>query len=211
MVWTVHHSLQDDRSRALLLEEFEQLSCQLAIYLRASGVRPGNVIPLCFEKSKWVIISMLGVVQAGGSCVFLDPVDHPQARMAAIVHDVDAPFAVCAPHLASKFQDTVPFTIRVDQTLFEKIPIGKAEEPYDVKPHDTAFVMFTSGSTGRPKDIIHDRQALCSSYTAFGPSLCMASDSRVFQYAGYTFDVCIIDMVAPLILVVFAYHRNLAE
>ncbi len=151
--------------------DIEQLSRKLASYLRATGVRSGIVIPLCFNKSKWTVVSILGVLRAGGGCVFLDPVNHPQARMAAIIDHVDAPFAICAPHLASKLQDIVLLTILVKQSLFKQIATTDGDELEDAKPYDTAFVMFTSGSTGKPKGIVHDHRAMCSSFLAFGPSL----------------------------------------
>ncbi|EQL04154.1 polyketide synthase [Ophiocordyceps sinensis CO18] len=40
---------------------------------RRPGVRSEAVVPLCFEKSMWTTVAMLGVVEAGRALVLLDP------------------------------------------------------------------------------------------------------------------------------------------
>ncbi|KAE8823687.1 hypothetical protein HRS9122_10456 [Pyrenophora teres f. teres] len=52
------------------------LSTKLAGYLVKIGVKPGDVVPLCFEKSMWTVVAMLAVLKAGGAFAPLDP-DHP--------------------------------------------------------------------------------------------------------------------------------------
>jgi non-ribosomal peptide synthetase component F len=50
---------------------YQQLShhaSKLASYLQDVGVGPEVIVPLCFEKSKWNVVAMLGVLIAGGAC-----------------------------------------------------------------------------------------------------------------------------------------------
>lgn len=48
--------------------ELSRHACQLAQYLIKHGVGPEVIVPLCFEKSKWNVVAMLGVLMAGGAC-----------------------------------------------------------------------------------------------------------------------------------------------
>ena len=180
--------------------QLDNLSHRLGEHLRSRGVKPEILVPLCFDKSKWTVVAMLAVLRAGGGCVFLDPINHPPARMMSIIEDIDAPFAICAPRFRQRLRDMVPSIISLEHSFLEQLPTPETDDPTDVQPDNVAFVMFTSGSTGKPKGIVHDHRAICSSYLAFGPSLHIGSHSRIFQFAAYTFDVCISDIVAPLLL-----------
>jgi non-ribosomal peptide synthetase component F len=48
--------------------ELETLTNKLSRRLLSLSVQPEEIVPLCFEKSIWGIVAMLGVVKAGGKC-----------------------------------------------------------------------------------------------------------------------------------------------
>ncbi len=48
--------------------ELETFTNKLSRRLLSLSVKPEEIIPLCFEKSIWGIVAMLGVVKAGGKC-----------------------------------------------------------------------------------------------------------------------------------------------
>ncbi|KAJ5642798.1 hypothetical protein N7490_006798 [Penicillium lividum] len=63
--------------------ELDALSSVLAAHLAERGVGPEIFVPLCFEKSRWTTVAMLGVMKAGGAFVLLD-LSHPPARLRGI-------------------------------------------------------------------------------------------------------------------------------
>lgn len=52
----------------LTYQELGHRASRLASYLVGMGVGPEVIVPLCFDKSKWNIVAMLGVLIAGGAC-----------------------------------------------------------------------------------------------------------------------------------------------
>src|SRR5258708_8145579 len=57
------------RGRSITYRELDELSNQLAHLLRRRGVRKGDRVGLYFPKSVEYVISMLGVLKAGGGYV----------------------------------------------------------------------------------------------------------------------------------------------
>ena len=47
------------------------------------GVRPPTIVPLCFEKSMWTTVAMLGVMKTGATFVLFDS-SHPDDRLQVI-------------------------------------------------------------------------------------------------------------------------------
>jgi non-ribosomal peptide synthetase component F len=81
--------------------ELDALSSALAEHLAERGVGPEVFVPLCFEKSRWTIVAMVGVMKAGGMFVLLDP-SHPAARLRGICRDVSATLIMASTSLGSK-------------------------------------------------------------------------------------------------------------
>lgn len=53
---------------SLTYEQLNHYASKLASYLISVGVGPEVIVPLCFEKSKWNVVAMVGVLIAGGAC-----------------------------------------------------------------------------------------------------------------------------------------------
>ncbi|KAB8296764.1 hypothetical protein EYC80_002181 [Monilinia laxa] len=180
--------------------ELNQYSRLIGLSLQEEGVKCGDIIPLLFDKSALAIISMLAVLRTGATCVFLDMVNHPFSRMQKICEEVHARIIVCSETYRHIAISLVPRIFPVENGSFGRLLIDKNRMlTSKVTPRDAAFIIFTSGSTGMPKGIVHEHHSLSTSYLALGPSLNINSNSRVFQFSAFTFDMCIIETLATLV------------
>ena len=68
-------------------DELNHHSLAVAQNLLSLDVRSGSVVALCFEKSPWMVVSMLAVLRAGAAFVPLSPTA-PAARQQFILDDV---------------------------------------------------------------------------------------------------------------------------
>jgi amino acid adenylation domain-containing protein/non-ribosomal peptide synthase protein (TIGR01720 family) len=178
--------------------ELDELSSRLAYHLVGVGVGPEVMVPLCFEKSAWTIVSMLAVLKAGGACVSLDP-SHPLGRLEGVINDVAAKVILVAPVTASIFAPLLQDLLVIDSSFLAKLPTTHGNTlPTDVHPANAAFVIFTSGSTGKPKGVILEHASICTSVEAHGSVLRIGPESRVLQFAAHVFDISIQDIFTTL-------------
>ncbi|KAG9937430.1 nonribosomal peptide synthase SidD, partial [Aureobasidium melanogenum] len=70
----------DSWDGTLTFVQIDQYSTSMAQSLIAEGVRPHEIVPLCFEKSRWAIIAVLATMKAGATFAMMDP-SLPLARL----------------------------------------------------------------------------------------------------------------------------------
>ncbi|KKK13836.1 hypothetical protein ARAM_001601 [Aspergillus rambellii] len=175
--------------------ELDGLSERLAGKLLDSGLRKGTIVPLLFEKSKWMVVSVLGVLKAGGACVGLCT-SHPDSYIQGIIAQTGT------SHVLSSSTQTGRLT-PMDQAVWAVQEILEQEssstndrqvkELVQSEPQDLAFVIFTSGSTGKPKGALltHESISTCAHYHGL---ICnVKPGSRILQYSSYAFDMSTIE------------------
>lgn len=172
----------------LTYRELDVLATGLAYHLSSLGVKEEVMVPLCFEKSAFTIVSMLAVLKAGGAYVCLSP-NHPMTRLKGILDDIDATVILVASQFSSMFQGTVPHIVTIEPQFLSNLPVPIPNISSSVRPENPAFVVFTSGSTGKPKGVIIEHRSFCTMAQAQGPSMQFDTNTRVLQFAAYTFDV----------------------
>jgi non-ribosomal peptide synthetase component F len=76
--------------------ELDRASSKMAQILVSIDFGSGLIMPVCYDKSAWAVVAILGIVRAGGACAALDPT-HPPPRLFSIIDDVQAKVIVIAP------------------------------------------------------------------------------------------------------------------
>ncbi|PTB42652.1 hypothetical protein M441DRAFT_137805, partial [Trichoderma asperellum CBS 433.97] len=178
-------------------KELDDLSSRLAQHLSKSGVK-NAFVAVCFEKSKWAVLTMMAVLKAGAAIVPLDH-SHPVMRLKSIIEDSDAELVLCSPAQQELLKQTGTTVFVVDATSLGNIPLATSTTRERVSSSSAAFVFFTSGSTGLPKGIIITHTAYCTSARSHSKALRINEESRVMQFAAYTYDVSVGEIFTTLI------------
>lgn len=179
--------------------ELDALSSTLASHLASQGVGREVLVPVYFEKSRWTVVAMLGVMKAGGAFILLD-ISHPIKRLEDICREVKATIVVTSFQNSAdgaRLASTVVVLDDITTSGWKGTPFLPAPE---VQPHNAAFLMFTSGTSGTPKGVVIEHRSFSSSAIAHSAALKMTSSSRALQFASYVFDACILETLTVLIV-----------
>lgn len=125
---------------------------RLAQLLRRKGVKRGEFIGLCLERSTDLIVAMLAVLKAGAAYVPMDPM-YPADRLAYTCTDANVRRVIAT-------RADLPLGTALNIHTLAELHTEAAELP-DRAPtvegrsaDDPAYVIYTSGSTGRPKGVV---------------------------------------------------------
>ncbi|KAI0882912.1 non-ribosomal peptide synthetase [Annulohypoxylon maeteangense] len=178
--------------------ELDNVSSRLAVHIQSLDLGQGQaVIPLCFEKSKWVVAAMLAVLKAGRAFTLIDPCD-PPARMAQVCRQTSATVTLTSKLHSNTIRPVVSRCIVVDDDFLQSLPYTQDRVKLTVRPQDLAYVIFTSGSTGEPKGIMIEHRGFVSCAIEFGPALGINRHTRALQFASYAFGACLVEIVTTL-------------
>ena len=174
--------------------ELARRAGRIAACLHAHGVGPETLVGLCVERSADAIAAILGILQAGGAFLPLDPA-YPAERLRCMIEDAapgiilveDAPQGVLQPHAGR--------TLTVAQTLAAG---GRSAGTPALTPESLAYVIYTSGSTGRPKGVMVPHRGIVNLAVEQIGQFGVTAESRILQFASLNFDAAVAEIAVAL-------------
>lgn len=166
-------------------------SAAVADQLQRRGVTTESRVVVPIPRSADFIITVLGVLMAGGAYVPVDP-DYPFSRQRFIAED-------CGAELVVVTSDQSSWAVSADTLVLsdqESSP-ASAELPR-VSEVDLAYVIYTSGSTGTPKGVEITHADVVNLLTA-DQRLAVSPGQVVAQLAPTAFDISTFEIWSALI------------
>ncbi|EPY11369.1 amino acid adenylation domain-containing protein [Paenibacillus sp. cl6col] len=174
--------------------EINEKANALARMLRQKGVHEESFVPILMERSQTLIISMLGVLKAGGSYIPIDS-EYTSDRISRILADCEANILVTK----QKFMKDMHFS---GHTVFVEDDFGEADatNPSNLNcSSHLVYMIYTSGSTGIPKGVMIEHRNLLAYVRAFQQEFSLSTEDVILQQASCSFDV-FVEEVYPALL-----------
>jgi amino acid adenylation domain-containing protein len=172
--------------------DLDRRADQVARALVEAGVGVESRVGIHLRRGADLVVSMLGVLKAGGSYLVLDPA-HPAERLSFMVRDGGVAAVLTGDDVPAWLPATGVTMIALASTAGR----DGAELPARSSPDAVAAVMYTSGSTGRPKGVGVEHRGMVrlvteTDYVAIG------SDDVFVHLGDPSFDITIFEVWGAL-------------
>lgn len=172
---------------------------RLAHRLVELGIRPGDRVAVCIDRSVALLVGILGALKAGAAYVPLDP-SLPAERLAYMLDDC-APGALLVHASTQALALQAKATVAVDDEALASLP---ALRPAVAALHaqSLAYVIYTSGSTGKPKGVMVEHRSVVNMIEDWRRRFPFAGDAPLVasQWTSVGFDVSVFELFVPLAL-----------
>ena len=167
---------------------------RLAKRLRLVGVRPGDLVGLCLDRSASLVVAALAIFRAGGAYVAIDP-RYPDERVRWMLDDSDAAAVVTDADTAARLGPSSdrPRVVVADGGVVRDgaVPDSADPLPRPPRPTDIAYVVYTSGSTGRPKGVLVQHASLANLVDWHRAAFAVGAEDRCTLIASPGFDATV--------------------
>ncbi len=163
---------------------------RLAHRLRALGVGTDALVGIWAERSVEFVVSVLGVLKAGGAYMPLDP-SLPTDRLATLVRSSGLTVILTREGRPAGLPAAFNGEVVAVRGLVPALPEHDLDpEPWAVG-ESLAYAFFTSGSTGTPKGVLIGHSALANFAETTRRLYGIGPDDRVLQFSSLAFDISI--------------------
>ncbi|HKH43166.1 MAG TPA: amino acid adenylation domain-containing protein [Thermoanaerobaculia bacterium] len=178
-----------DVEASVTYRELADRASRLAERLVRLGVRPGDRVGVCVERSLAMLVALLGVLRAGAAYVPLDP-DYPQARLAAMLEDSQAAALVASAGVSLEHPRTLAPEAEEAAAPGDALPELPAEA--------AAYVIYTSGSTGVPKGVVVSHRNAAFFFAAMDRELRPEGAGVWLAVTSICFDISVLELLWTL-------------
>ena len=194
--------------------ELARRANRLARRLRRLGVVPEAAVGLLLDRSPQMLVAILGILEAGGAYLPLDPAFPPE-RLALLLEDAGAAVLVTTAGMLSRLPPRRPPTLCLDaggdgadgaegwlataEAAQAAATGGGPPEPPQPpgNPEQLAYLIYTSGSTGLPKGVAVSHRAVVR--LVRGNNFASLASGEVFlQLAPLAFDASTLEIWGSL-------------
>ncbi|MNW26218.1 Linear gramicidin synthase subunit D [compost metagenome] len=192
--------------RSVTYGELHALSMQLAEALRNEGVRPGDIVAICMNRSVEMLTGILGILQAGAAYLPMDPA-YPQDRLTYMLEEARISVLLTQPGVDADWNSFPGRVLLLGEDWSEKgvgtgasavnegtapvCPEEKTESAGENEATNRAYVIFTSGSTGKPKGVEITHDSLLNLVFWHRRTYEVTPDDRATHLAGVAFDASV--------------------
>ncbi len=181
--------------RGFTYRQLDEMSNALAHTLRDMGIKPNDIVPIIAKRSWYVIVSMLGVLKAGGAYMPVSP-SYPTDRIEYMMHIAKAELAVTYGYEGYVSVKCLPLE------TFDFSSYTDSVDNWN-KPEDICYVIFTSGSTGKPKGVCIKHENLTNYCDNNHNSVCyrlIKTDCEsIVSVTSIIFDIFVTESILPLL------------
>ncbi|HLO02136.1 MAG TPA: amino acid adenylation domain-containing protein, partial [Symbiobacteriaceae bacterium] len=182
----------------LTYRELNARANQVAHYLRKLDVGPDTLVGLMMERSAAMVVGLLGILNAGGAYVPIDP-SYPAERIEYMLQHSEAPVVLAEERLVANLPPAKAQVVCLDRDWETMSRESDANPLCTAQPGNLAYVIYTSGSTGRPKGVQIEHRTLVNFLWSMREQPGLTADDRLVAVTSISFDIAGLELYLPLL------------
>jgi amino acid adenylation domain-containing protein len=182
---------------------------ELAALIVDEGVKEGDIVGLCCERSLLLVTGALAIMKVGAAYLPLDP-EFPKERLSYMLSDSEASLVLGDGHASRIFGSES--TVVLDFSVAE--PKSGEVNSVPVLATRRAYVIYTSGSTGKPKGVEISSQSMFNFLSSMAVKPGFGEEDTLLAVTTLAFDISVLELFLPLITggkVVIAMQQDLKD
>jgi amino acid adenylation domain-containing protein len=182
----------------LTYADLVEQAARLAAHLASVGVAPGDLVGVCMDRTKDLVVALLGVLKAGAAYVPLDP-RYPSERLAYMISDAGLDVMLTQAHIMDSLPTGPSRVILVDEVPDHRGPPATAAPAGGSSGFGLAYVIYTSGSTGRPKGVMVPHRCVVNLVTSIARQTGCTDQDVILASTSLSFDIAALEIFLPLL------------
>jgi amino acid adenylation domain-containing protein len=204
------------KNDSITYRELAQASNKLANSLAETGVNRGDRVGIYLSKSISSVVSIFGILKAGGTYVPIAP-DAPPKRAEYIIRNCGIKHLLSTADKVSRLEGMFPEGCPIEKIIltdsgqtesqlaseiisWETIKNSEGEHPpsLNVIDRDLAYILYTSGSTGDPKGVMISHLNSLTFVNWAQDFFRINKEDRVANHSPLHFDLSVFDIFATV-------------
>ena len=178
--------------------ELDNLANQLANHLRTIGVKEGDAVCICLERSAEMVMAVLAVLKAGCFYIPMDP-QFPGERLAYMYKDSGARVIISQDVLRAKFDHFPAADVVLVDSEMELISRSSTYKPdINIDNQSLAYMIYTSGSTGTPKGVRVHHEGVVNFIESMKVKPGIKASDVLLAVVTLSFDMSVYELFVPL-------------
>lgn len=183
-------------------EELQEKSNAVAALLIQRGVRVGDLVGICLERSENLLIYLLGIMKAGAGYVPLDP-KFPVDRLKYMVENSSLQFLITEEGL--RYLNLPVKSILIREKDFSELKLTEVslalvgERLSEISGDIVAYVIYTSGSTGLPKGVAVTQKNVTNFLRGMNELKISKNKDRLLAVTTLSFDIAVLELYLPIL------------
>jgi amino acid adenylation domain-containing protein/non-ribosomal peptide synthase protein (TIGR01720 family)/FkbM family methyltransferase len=190
-----------DQHQHLSYQQLNSRANRLAHYLQGLGVGPESIVGLLLSRTVEMVVSVLGVLKAGGAYLPLDE-GSPEQRLGYMLGEAGAEVVITERRLMERICGRgIKLVVVDEEEQRQEIGAHSGEEVESEAGADNlAYVIYTSGSTGRPKAVMVTHRSVVN-YLSWCISFYHPSQGEAaLLHSPLSFDLTVTALWSPLMV-----------
>ena len=178
-------------SQTISYAEVEARANRVAHALRSMGVKRGVAVGLCVDRSIDMVVSIIGILKAGGAHVPLDPA-FPAERLAFMSQDSALGVLITQEKYLEATAVSRSKALLLDEADLSGMPTSRLpRDTNSAAPNTSAYIIYTSGSTGRPKGVQVPHAAIANLIASLQQIPGIDASDKLLAVTTLSFDIAV--------------------